>query len=254
MVDKGKAVQGYYQMGLTAMTDFLGAISGLMAQISNNRIAALDREMQAELKAAGVLDKTQVEQAQKEYDIAKSTGTALEIEEKRRALVKAEIEAKYQKQKEQLQYEGALTAWKFQVAIAAAQVPMAILNGLVTGWGAGFPAGLFLGPTLAAVAGAAAGIQLGAVIAARPVAPTAQTGLSNYTVPDTRSNQRDGAAVMASAGETVSVSPRGGQSEKEMVVNVQIEDSTLIRVIQRYIDTGRIDVNNKNIGRGVFAT
>jgi hypothetical protein len=242
-----------YKMIADSVTTLFSSIGNLMGALTDRRLAILENQMTAELRAAGVLEKTQVQQAQKELIAAQSTGNALDIEEKRRALTKAQIEEKFEKRKRQLQFESAKVAWKFQVAQAAAQVPMAILNGLVTGYGAGFPAGLVLGPLLAGLAGAAAGIQLAAVVASKPSAPSAQTGLENFTVPDIPANRNDRAAVMASAGEEVTVKPRGSGSESTEI-NIKIGEDVIFSLVQRGIDTGKLNFTNNNINRGVFAT
>ena len=86
-----------------------GALSGMLSAFQayadaryQADITKLEAQLEAELEAAGVSEETTVEQAQREYDIAVATGTALEIEDKRKALVKAQIEEKYQKKKAEL--------------------------------------------------------------------------------------------------------------------------------------------------------
>jgi hypothetical protein len=98
----------------------------------------------------------------------------------------------------------------------------------------------------------AAGLAKVAAIATTPI-PSAETGISNYTVPDIRSNQRDGAAVMASAGESVTVSPRGEEAGLTQQINMQIGEDVIFRVVRKGIATGKIDISNRNIGKGVFA-
>ena len=97
----------------------------------------------------------------------------------------------------------------------------------------------------------AAGLAKQAAIWSTPI--TAETGLSSYTVPDVRSNRLDSAPVMAQAGETVSVTPRGEDRSNVTSVSIQIGEAQLFKVIQRGINTGQININNKNVGRGVFA-
>lgn len=97
----------------------------------------------------------------------------------------------------------------------------------------------------------AAGLAKQAAILSTPI--SGQTGL-NYTVPDTRTNQRDGFPVRAQAGETVSVTPRGEETIGMTEVNISIGESKIFRIVQRGINTGKINVSNRNIGRGVFAT
>lgn len=96
----------------------------------------------------------------------------------------------------------------------------------------------------------AAGLAKQAAIASTPI-PSAQTGI-DYTVPDTRTNKNDRAAVMASPGERVQITPRG-ESGGDRSVNIQIDSDVIFRVVQKGIDSGRIMLSSRNIGPGVFA-
>ena len=97
----------------------------------------------------------------------------------------------------------------------------------------------------------AAGLAKQAAIGSTPI-PSAETGLSNFTVPETRGTRNDGAAVMAQGGETVSVTPRGEDASQTTDIRIQIEEETIFRVVQRGIRTGKINVSNRNLGAGVF--
>jgi len=230
------------------VTNIVGSVANLVNNLYRRQIQNIDLRMQRELEAAGVAEKTTRQQAQIEYDAAVKTGNAVVIEEKKRALTKATIEEKYQEKRRALEYKSAMTAWKLQIAMAKGQAAMAILNA----YSAGVKFGPIVATAYAALATIASGIQVAAVYASKPVAPKAETGIS-YTVPEVRATRGDRAAVMAQGGETVTVTPRGENAGGNMVVNIQIEDATLIRVIQRYIDTGRVNISNRNLGRGVFA-
>lgn len=102
----------------------------------------------------------------------------------------------------------------------------------------------------AAIIGAAGAAQV-AAIATTPI--KAETGLQNYTVPDIRSNRNDSAPIMAQGGETVSITPRGEDSSQITSVNISIGETQLFSIIQRGINTGQINVSNKNVGAAVFA-
>jgi hypothetical protein len=97
----------------------------------------------------------------------------------------------------------------------------------------------------------AAGLAQVAAIASTPI-PSGQTGL-DYTVPDMPSNRNDKHAVNASAGERVSVTPRGEDTEKTTMIDIKIEEDTIFSVVQRGFDTGKLTFSNKNIRGGVFA-
>lgn len=100
----------------------------------------------------------------------------------------------------------------------------------------------------------AAGIAKATAIATTPI-PSGQTGL-DYTVPDTPAMRNDRAPVMASAGENVQITPRGEEpsGSGDTVVNIDVGENNLFRIIQRGINTGKIDISRRNVGRGVFAT
>lgn len=159
-----------------SITGLLSAFQNLFSARAKADIDALDAQLQAELEAAGVAEETSVEQAQRELDAATTTGDALAIEEKRRALTKAQIEEKYQKQKAKLEYENALRTWEFQRAIAALQIPLAVMNAVASGAQAPW----FMQPwfmlAMGATAGITAGAQLAAVEASKPQAPKFASG------------------------------------------------------------------------------
>lgn len=170
------AANSYYQQAGTAITGLLSAFQNLYSARAQADIDSLDAQMEAELEAAGVSEETQVEQAQREYDAAVATGDALAIEEKRRALVKSQIEAKYQKEKAKLEYENALRTWEFQRAIAAIQIPLSIMNAIASGAQAPWflQPGFMIG--MGITAGVAAGAQFAAVEAAKPQVPKYASG------------------------------------------------------------------------------
>lgn len=98
----------------------------------------------------------------------------------------------------------------------------------------------------------AAGLAKQAAIASTPI-PSGQTGIQDYRVPDVRSNRNDGAAVMASAGEQVTVTPRGESSGGTTEINIKLDEEVLFRAVTKGIRTGRIDISDRNLGAGVFA-
>lgn len=99
----------------------------------------------------------------------------------------------------------------------------------------------------------AAGLAKQVAIATTPI-PSAETGITNYTVPEMRSTRNDRAAIMAQGGEQVTVTPRGEQQSQTQQISIQIGEEEIFRVVRKGIATGKIDVNNRNIGRAVFVT
>jgi hypothetical protein len=96
----------------------------------------------------------------------------------------------------------------------------------------------------------AAGLAKQAAIASTPI--SAETGITSYTVPNTASYGNDRAPVYASAGEHVTVTPRGEDHDSQTIINLQVGEEVIYRVVQKGFNTGKINVNNKNIGKSVF--
>ena len=82
--------------------------------------------------------------------------------------------------------------------------------------------------------------------------PSAQTG-GEFTIPDTPATRNDGARIAVQGGEKVNVTPRGEDSGRTTEVNISIGEFQLFKIIQKGIDTGKINVSDRNIGSGVFA-
>lgn len=196
--DKIKAVNSVIQTSGSEILNILSAIGQLQQAQTNARLAQIDAQLQAELEAAGVAEETTLEQAQREYDIAQASGSELEKEEKRRALVKAQIESKYQKERARVQYEGDLQAWELQKKLALAQGALAVINAYASAAAIPFT-GFILAPIAAAVAATAAAIQFQAVSAAKPQPPKfAEGGI----VPGTNYSG-DNVPVRANSGEAI---------------------------------------------------
>jgi hypothetical protein len=99
---------------------------------------------------------------------------------------------------------------------------------------------------LAGLAGAMGAAQI-AAINSTPI-PKAQTGtpVDGYTIPDTgRSAKADRVGVMASPGETVSVTPRGERRQQRTIV--QIGERVILDVVKDAIDNGDLIISTENI-------
>ena len=147
-----------------------GSLTQLFSSITDARIEELDRQMQAELDAAGLSEQTTKEKAQKDYDLALQSGNQETIIEKKRALDKATIEEEYQKKKAQLQYKGELATWTITLLQTVAEGARAVVHGLMMQ--PFIPVGIAAGAT----AGTLAGIQIAAVNKAKPQPPKLATG------------------------------------------------------------------------------
>jgi len=92
----------------------------------------------------------------------------------------------------------------------------------------------------------AAGIAQSVKVATTPI-PTAETG-GDFVVPNSAGIGRvDTVPVVANQGETVSVTPRGEESSKNLTVNVILDDEVLYNSVQKGIDSGEITVSSDNI-------
>ncbi len=100
----------------------------------------------------------------------------------------------------------------------------------------------------------AAGLAKQAAIASTPI--SAETGITQYTVPEIRANRNDKAPVMASAGERVTIEPRGETADRTATYQFQVDSSTIWRVVQKGLDSGHVHVrvNPRNVGRSAFAS
>lgn len=154
----------------------ISALGQLSAAQNRAKLERLDHEKEAELEKLGLLEETQIEQAERELEAAIEQNDKVAIAEKKRQLEKAKVEDKYRKERMKLEYQAEKDAYNWRVMEAKAQVPMAIMAGLTSGWSAGFPLASIMGPLYASLAGAAAMVQLQATQAAKPQPPKFATG------------------------------------------------------------------------------
>lgn len=140
-----------------------------------NRLAEIDRELQATLEAQGLAEETKIQRLEKELAEAIEAGDEETAQEKRNAIARAKIEEDFQKQKAKAEYDAAVASWTIQLLSAGAQAAQGVLNAYVSTLA--IP---IVGPALAPAAAIAAGIfgaaQVGIVAAQKPEAPSFQTG------------------------------------------------------------------------------
>ena len=156
------------------------------------KLEDLDRQLQAELEAKGLLEETEIERLQREYDEAKKTGDQELIDEKKKALDRAKIEEEYEKKKAQIQYKAAENEWFLKLLSATASAAQSILTASASApWPynlvpIGFATGI-------------GGVQVATVAASKPKPPAFQFG---GIVPG-NSSAGDTVPIMATAGEGV---------------------------------------------------
>ena len=172
LIDKLKEIGSTAEDVIGRVTSVFDSISNLVAATSENRIEALDKQMQKELEAAGVAEETDKERAQRELEEARATGDAKAENEAKIELERFKIQEKFAKKRAQIEYEVAMMNWGFQLATAIATAPLTVLNAVT----AGFKFGPVVAGIYGALAAAAAGVQIAAVAASKPKPPSFQTG------------------------------------------------------------------------------
>ncbi|MDD4689077.1 MAG: hypothetical protein PHE51_04945 [Eubacteriales bacterium] len=192
---KVQKVNEYGTIAANAASGLLSALSSLSQAQTQSEITEIDARQEAALEAAGLAEDTAVEKAQKEYDLALKSADQNKIVETKKALDREKILAKFEKERKKAEYEGALSVWELNVAMASIQVPLAILNT--------FASMSKFGPIIAGIAAAAAGvtsgIMLASVVEAKPKAPKFESG--GIVPGNTFSGDR--VSVLANSGEMV---------------------------------------------------
>jgi hypothetical protein len=152
------------------LTGALQGVASLFSAVYDQRMEDLDNEMYAEEKAAGVLQDTAVQTAEKNLAKAKEGNNAEIIADAEKALKRAQIEEAYEKKKAQSAYEAAKIQWGLQLALATAQGVVSVMNAFST-----FP---FIPVGLAAGIAQTieSGIQIASIYAAEPKAPSFHSG------------------------------------------------------------------------------
>lgn len=164
------------ELATNAINGLLSAGAQLTSAIYTKRIQENDDEMNRELERKGLLEADDVAKAEQELAKAKANGDAERIRLAQLALDKSKIEEKYAKKRRQLEYEGAMASWGFQLASATAALPLMIMNAWNSGIQAGPFAGLPLAGIMAGLAATTGAIQLAAIGVAKPTKPKFEAG------------------------------------------------------------------------------
>ena len=163
---------------------------------------------------------------------------------------------------EELEKKKAAELYKIQLAQFETQKTQSLINIAISTAEAIIKAYATLGPiggTAAAALIGGLGAKQASLVASQdpPPPPTAQTGTlpSGITIPETASSRTDNVAVTAGAGETVNVTPRGGNAGREMRLIVEIQGQAIIdEIINPGIESGDIRITTDNIQGGVQAS
>jgi len=170
---KVSKVNEYGTIAAGMANGLMSALSAYSAQQTKNEIYEIDAREQRALEAAGLAEDTALQKAQKEYDLLTDLQKADVNNEKVRALEKAKIMAKYDKERKKAEYEGALTAWDIQVAMSSVTAAQSILNAFAAGWNFGGPIGA---AAFTAIATATSAIMMATIIDSKPKPPKFATG------------------------------------------------------------------------------
>ena len=198
---------------------------------------ALDAEMAAELAAAGLSNETQKQKLEDQLAAAKASGDAATIKAAQDALDKYNIEEKYAEmktqletdaanKKAQLEYDTQHAEWEVQLAMAAANAAMAIIQCYAQ-------MGPVAGTVAALIVGAATAVEIAAIAAAEPVLQTFSTG-GDFVVPPGYPD--DSYTIGVQSGEHVQVTPagQGGVSDgTPLQVTLQLDGSVLGKWLQK---------------------
>jgi membrane-associated HD superfamily phosphohydrolase len=104
-----------------------GALSNLYQATADKRIAELDRQLQAELEAAGVAEETNIQKLQRELEEAKKTGDKETIKEKEDALKREQITQDFERKKAEIKYQADMASWRLTLLSTVAEAARAIV-------------------------------------------------------------------------------------------------------------------------------
>jgi TP901 family phage tail tape measure protein len=180
------------------------AFSGLFSAIAENQSEALDKQMQAELVAAGVAEESTIARLQRERDEAILAGDAELQAKKEKELKSAQITLEFEKKKAQIRYEAEMASWVLTLAMATAEGARAIINGFMSI--PFLPVGLAMG----ALATTLTGLQLATIGLSKPQPPSFATG---------------GIVLPSSGGTMVNVAENQGA---EVLFNTRAEGQAFI--------------------------
>lgn len=170
VLKKTDAINAFVTNTNNVIQSVLASFQQLFSAITQSQLEELDAQMQAEEEAAGVAEETAVQKARKELAEAQASGNGQVIIEAEKALKKAEIEEKYQKKRQELEYKASLVSWRLQLAATVASAAQAISGALAA------PPYWPYNSASVALATILAGIQTAAVAEAKPVKSYATGG------------------------------------------------------------------------------
>ena len=236
-----------------ALADFItstaqqvfSTLSGFATLETNQKIAELDRELNARLKAAGLAEETEVERLQRELDEAVAAGDTATAAQKADDLERATLTEEYEKKKAQVEYEGSLTSWKLQLASTIAAVPQAALNAYLSA--AAIPLiGYILAPIAAAAATGFGLAQVSLVNKSKPQPPSFEFGGivpgSSFTGDqvDVKANSGEMFLTREQQSRLFDMLDSVGGGSQMMTLVIEIDGKPLTQTVVDYIDNGKV--------------
>jgi TP901 family phage tail tape measure protein len=158
------------QSALSFFSSLFGTISQLYTATTQQRLAELDRQLQAELEAAGLAEQTELERLETELAAAKEAGDEETQNKLEQDIARLKLEEEFERKKAQIKYEGELRVWRMTLLQAIADGAAAIISAFATK--PFIPVGLAAG----ILATALTGVQIGVVSKSKPKPPQFQTG------------------------------------------------------------------------------
>ena len=151
---------------------------GLSQANTDKKIEELDREMQAELEAAGLLEETKKERLERELKEAKKAGDKEKQRQIKDDIKRLEIQEEYEKEAALIKYKAAMFEWNIKKLSTAASVAEGIAKAIASApWPFNLPAIAF--------ATAKGLLSTLTVQAQKPIEPKFQSG-GVYLGPETR--------------------------------------------------------------------
>lgn len=117
---------------LSYAQELSNSLIGLSQANTDRKIEELDREMQAELKAAGLLEETKKERLEKELKEAKKAGDKEKQMQIKDDLKRLEIQEKYEKEVALIKYKAAMFEWNLKRLSTAASMAEGIAKAVAS--------------------------------------------------------------------------------------------------------------------------
>jgi len=147
----------------------ISALSDLNKSAVEKELELLDTQLEAAIEAAGVAEETKRESLERQLSDAQAEGDAENIKAAEDAITRYDITSGFEKQKADIEYQGELSSWRLKVAAAIASAAQAVIVNFAQ-------LGLIGGLIANAAMAIPIGIEAAALDAAKPKAPSFQTG------------------------------------------------------------------------------